>query len=78
MSFVQVPESALTQAQRDALSQVNDLWRRVPARLSYLATDLQRCGLVETKVEWVWSTHNSGAGRHVFFWRRAIHPSKET
>lgn len=67
---VNVRESALTQAQRDALARTKPEWRRLPAGIAGIAADLERCGLVETRVDWVWSARNPGAGKHVVFWRR--------
>ena len=69
MSFVTVKPSALSPEAREALALATSDWRRIPARVVGLTTDLERMGLIETRIDWQWSTRHSGAGRHVAFWR---------
>lgn len=64
-----VKPSALATHARVVLSLATNDWRRLPLRHAATAWELERAGLVETETRWVWSTRDSGAGKHVVFWR---------
>jgi hypothetical protein len=75
--FAAVKRSALTQEARDVLDRASTDWRRMQQKHSATIAELESFGLVQTETRWQWSTRDSGAGRHVTWWRlhegQAIH-----
>lgn len=68
--FAHVKPSALTPLARGVLELAPDDWRRMSMKHAATVAELERFGLVQTETRWQWSTRDSGAGRHVVWWRK--------
>ena len=68
--FATVKPNALSSEAQAALANLGENFVRLPKKLEAMALDLEVCGLVEVRTEWVWSRGNPGAGYHRTVWRR--------